>query len=546
MNEGIPTIEYCIYARKSTEPDDKQILSNPSQIAELQSLAKDRNVVKTLEESQSAKIPGRPVFNLMLKDIENGKCRGIIVWHPDRLSRNAVDTGKLIYLLDIGKLLEIVTPGQTFKNTPNDKFMLNLFCSTAKLENDNKGVNVKRGLKTKADMGWLPSGAKPGYTNDPYAEKGNKRIKEDIERFPIIKKAWEFLLTGNHTPPKILDIINNQLGYRTPKKKRIGGNPMSRSQIYTIFHDPFYYGMFEFPVGSGNWHQGRHKTMITQEEFEKAQEILAKNGGGQPRPQIYDFAFTGMIRCGECGAMITAERKTKRQKNGNVHYYVYYHCTKRKNPNCSQGVIEEKELAAQIIVALNGLEIPQDLHEFGLRRMREENEKQAGTTQNLLAKLQKEYKECVATLDGIIDMRARKEIGEDDYKRRIGDAQKEKKRLEELLKDAGGQIDSWVKTADEAFEFVEHAQMKFKNGTWEKKREILLTLGSNLILKDKKLDINMEKTLIPMKTVSHESKKILETVRTAKKPLNKKEIERLYARCPSMLRGWDSNPRPKD
>ena len=46
--------------------------------------------------------------------------------------------------------------------------------------------------------------------------------------------------------------------------------------------------------------------------------------------------------CGECGAMVAAEEKVKRQKNENIHHYVYYHCTKRRNPHCSQKVVEEK------------------------------------------------------------------------------------------------------------------------------------------------------------------------------------------------------------
>ena len=81
--------------------------------------------------------------------------------------------------------------------------------------------------------------------------------------------------------------------------------------------------------------------------------------------------------------------------------------------------------------------------------------------------------------------------------------------------------------------------MKFKTGEWEKKKEILSTLGSNLSLMDKKLSVSLENSLVPMKTVSLLSGDIIARVRTAKNPVNKTEIEQLLARSQSMLRTVD-------
>lgn len=531
-------IKYLHYCRKSSEAEDKQVLSIESQRSENEKVirANALTLVDTIQESCSAKTPfGRPLFENMLKRIEKGDAKGIFIWNPNRLSRNSVDTGRIIYLMDQGKLLEVRTPGQVFYNTPNDKFLLNLFCSQAKLENDNKGVDVKRGLNMKAQKGWLPSGAKPGYMNDPYAEKGSKTIKSDPERFPIIKEAWSMLLTGNHAPAQILKIINGDLGYRSPKKKRIGGKPMLQSQIYTMFRDPFYYGPFEFPVGSGNWCDGQHEKMITEEEFWKAQEILGLKG--RPQPHTYKFAFTGMIHCGACGAMITAEHKRKRQKNGNEHHYIYYHCTKRKDPNCTQGVIEEEKLKDQIIQKLDELEIPEEFHGYAMRWMEKENKKDAQNTGTLFSKIQKEYSECEITIDGLIDMRARKELGEEDYKRRLSEAYKNKARLKGLMTEVEGKMAGSTEAADDTFQFVEHAKDKFKNGTPEKQRGILSALGSNRTIKDKILSIDMEEVLLPMKGLATRVKEIHEKVRTAKNPLNEREIEHLYAGKASLLPG---------
>ena len=242
-----PMNKVVIYARKSSEAEERQALSIDSQINEMNVTAQKMGFehVRVLQESKSAKFPGRPVFNQMLQEIRNDKINTVLVWNPDRLSRNPEDQGAIISLIDSKRLYQVITPTKTFLNNPMDKFMLGFFMMNAKLENDSKGENVKRGLKTKAEKGWLPSGAKPGYMNDKYAEKGNKTIQKDPERFPLILKAWELMSTGIHSPVAILRKMNNEWGYRTIKHKRIGGKPMSRSMIYIVFTDPFYYGEFE-------------------------------------------------------------------------------------------------------------------------------------------------------------------------------------------------------------------------------------------------------------------------------------------------------------
>src|SRR3990167_7422292 len=192
-------LKYCLYARKSSESDERQAMSIDSQLAEMRALATNEglNVVCELQESHSAKDSGRrPVYNKMLAGIANDEYNAVLTWAPDRLSRNAGDLGSVVDLMDQHKLLHIRTYSQTFTNSPNEKFLLMILCSQAKLENDNRSVNVKRGLRAKCEMGYRPGITPLGYINLKYEIKGQKKVVLDPKRAPVIKEMFEKAALG--------------------------------------------------------------------------------------------------------------------------------------------------------------------------------------------------------------------------------------------------------------------------------------------------------------------------------------------------------------
>lgn len=486
---SMSNLQIVTYCRKSSEQEDRQVLSIDSQTRELATLAEERGlgVVKSFTESFSAKDPGRKVFNEMIAFIESGKASGILVWHPDRLSRNPVDTGWLIHLLDQGKLAQIITPANVFQNTPNDKFLFNLLCSQAKLENDNKSINVKRGLKTKVEKGWYPSVAPIGYLNNSHKEKGQRDIVLDPVRAPLIRKMFDLLLSGKR-PLETLSIANSEWGFRTR-----AGNPLARTTMYRILTSPFYYGDFEYPQASGNWHHGSHEPIITEVEYDQVQIRLGRDG--KPRPRTHKFAYTGLLRCGECGAAITAEEKVKRQKNGNVHRYVYYHCTKRIKP-CTQRCTREDNLETQVIKALNDIHIPEDFHQWAMSCLREENEKLSSDRKHILEGYQAAYNASIRKLDKLIDLLTQGLITEDEYSRKRKEAEQERDQVKERLGDVDQAVDRWLEVAEKAFVFARDARLKYENGSAETKAAVLSILGSNLLLKDGQLSVSVQKPLV--------------------------------------------------
>lgn len=351
-------IKYCLYARKSTEQEDKQALSIDSQVNEMQELAERENleIVEIKRESHSSKEVGqRPIYNELINEIKQGKFNGILTWAPDRLSRNAGDLGAVVDLMDQKLLLEIRTYGQKFTNNPNEKFLLMILGSQAKLENDNKMVNVKRGLRARCEMGLWPSVPPTGYLPNPDRKKKCVVILDE-HRSHVIKQMYEKVAYNGWSGRKLFRWLKEEVDFRTKN-----GKHLTLSNIYIILKNTFYYGEFEYPKGSGNWYTGKHTPIITKDLYTQVQRKITNEH--KVRTQRKEFAFTRMITCGLCGSGVTADEKFKTQKNGNVHRYVYYGCTKFNDKNCKCGYIREEDLIEQLANILDTI----SLDEIGMK-----------------------------------------------------------------------------------------------------------------------------------------------------------------------------------
>jgi site-specific DNA recombinase len=344
-------MKYCLYARKSTEAEEKQALSIDSQIKEMKQIAERENltIIEIRKESHSAKESGqRPVFEEIVKDIDTGIFNGIITWAPDRLSRNAGDLGKLVDRMDQKKLVQIKTFGQNFTNSPSDKFLLMILCSQAKLENDNKSINVKRGMRTRCEMGLWPAQPPTGYrkVNDRMAKC---EVEIDPERAGVIRQIFEKISYEKWSVSKVHAWLRYDLNFKTHR-----GFHLSIGNVFKIINNTFYYGRFEFPQGAGIWYEGKHKPIISKELFDETRNSVKSQ---IIKSQGKEFAFTRIMKCGVCGSGITADEKFKKLLNGGVNRYVYYRCTKAKDRNCKNSAINEPELVESLVKMLDTISL---------------------------------------------------------------------------------------------------------------------------------------------------------------------------------------------
>lgn len=477
-----------LYCRKSSEGEDRQMLSIPSQLGELTKLAAklDLNIVKTFTEAKSAKAPGRMAFAEMMVQLHEGKAEGILCWKLDRLARNPVDGGAIIWSVkDVG--IEIITPSQTYSHQNENTLLMYLEFGMAQKFIDDLGKNAKRGMKTKAEMGWYPSLAPIGYKNDPYAKKGLKTISKDDDSFELVKRCFYEILKGKQAS-KVWRLARDQWGFKSKHNR-----PLNHSTFYNVLNNPFYYGEYEWPKNSGNWYQGKHEPMITIEQFDVVQKMLGNKG--RPISRSHTFDLTGLLRCSICGCAITATKKVKLYKRtGRTAEYIYYHCTK-KNPEikCTQPPINEKDLENAIMAKLIALKPPEEFVSWAKRWIKTVHTYESHTEEEVLASQHREIESVEKKLNNLLDLRLSGDLDDSIYKDKKNQLEKEKRRVKKLTDKSENNLTNLRLKVEKAIDIAYGSYLKFKTGNRDSRHEILMSISSNLVLDHKKVRIDLLK-----------------------------------------------------
>lgn len=512
------------------------------------------------------------IFNDMLSRIEKGEANALVCWDIDRLCRNPMDEGKLRWFLQRGVIKIIRTPGRSYY--PEDSgLLMSVQGGVAQDFVQRLSKNVKRGLNGKAMRGWRPSGGPIGYLNVGI-EKGNKTIAPDPERFELVRKMWDLFLTGTYSVSKIRQVATEQWGLTTLPHRKIGGKPPSMSHMYNIFSDPFYYGYFPWKdadTGEETLIKGNHQPMITEKEYRRAQVLLGKKGKIQP--QTREFSFTGLMRCGECESMITAEEKNQlicteckykfayenktacpkcatdisEMTNPTILNYVYYHCTKKKNRDCSQRTIRLESLESQFTEILKEMTIDEDYLKVALDYLRDKETNSGSEERAVRLSLQSSYDACQTRLvnlskEFISSLNSNYELyTPEEFRKQKADLIAERTRLEKQMGGTKEKLDQDLETAERIFNFCAFALKHFNTNDLRKKREIFGTIGSNLVLKDRKLSIERLHPYMLIENEVKAQKMLYEGLEPEKKGYTKRKEAAFAASLPTWLRGQGSN-----
>ncbi|MDO8618154.1 MAG: recombinase family protein [Candidatus Uhrbacteria bacterium] len=380
-------IQYFLYARKSTEDEERQVMSIEAQLTELQEFAKRENIViaKTFIESKSAKKPGREIFNEMMLEVEKSKeSVGLLAWHPDRLARNSIDGGQIIYSIDTEKITSLKFPTFWFEPTPQGLFMLQVAFGQSKYYSDNLSENVKRGIRQKLRRGEWPTKAPFGYINNPKT----RNVEPDPFKSRIIKKTFEEFATGNHT----FQTLSDRLAFWGVVGST--GKPLVKAAIHHILTNKVYLGIISH---KGETYEGTFPALVNSTTFEAAQKILQLRSHPRKKKEGHHFPFTGLFTCAECGASVTAQFA-----HGHGGTYRYYRCTKRLG-HCSQKYISESKLIEQVKEQLQTISLSEEWYTQGLARIKQWEEASKNNHTNFALNLDNKIQALDQKLSMLVD-----------------------------------------------------------------------------------------------------------------------------------------------
>jgi site-specific DNA recombinase len=459
-------MKYIIYARKSTEEDDRQILSIEAQLVELKEFAAKEKleIVASLCEAKTAKEPGRTKFAEMLSFLEQGKAEGILSWNPDRLARNSVDGGKIIHMIDCGLIKSLKFPTFWFEPTPQGLFMLNIAFGQSKYFVDNLRENVKRGLRQKIRNGVWPGWAPVGYLNNPKT----RMIDVDKEKKLKVKQLFELYATGEYTLKSLANWC---------KEKNLRGNlkkEIAISNIQKILQNIFYIGLMKY---HGEIFEGQHEPLISKKLFDKCQEVMSKRGKVQ-EVRKHNFAFLGLLKCASCGCSITGEQ----QKGHN-----YYRCTKKKGLCQEKHYLREEALTDQIKSFIQKVSLSSQDTEKVLAALEAEQEQVKQHAQSEVENFKGQLKQVETKLAKLLDVFLTDALSTEEYAAKKQELLSQKIELQEKITDFETKGLSWLEPARE---FVKSLNQAAKLVVTENKKEMttfLKNIGSNHILQNRQL-----------------------------------------------------------
>lgn len=466
LNEG--TINrYIAYCRKSTDEATKQVQSLETQHRLLSEFIKENNLNCSyfFQEARSAKDENnRPEFNKILELLNNGEADSILVVHIDRLSRNRIETGRLVDLFQKGKLKEIRTLFKRY-NTFEDLYAMDFEFIFSAQYSDRLSQRVKEGNQSKVLKGEFPGLAKIGYLNKDH------KIILDPETAPFIKYAFETFARGGISLHVLTETLYDR-GLRTRNGKKLHVSGLER-----VLKAPFYTGKFYF---NGILYEGSQEPLVSEDLFDQVQKVFAQRSRPRPSVNFDKFPYRGFLKCEVCGCAITATRK----KGHN-----YYYCTNRRNL-CEQHKSYLREDYIESIVGKVFEHITFDkkiaeksleMYLATLKNKQTENEADKQKTLEIIDTL-KEKKEI------LIDLLLNKKIDQEAYDKRFNKVKSEIKDLEKKLsvknvKDLET-LCNYVGTIKETGISMKEV---FYDGDDEVKRELLKSLCWNLTIKDRKV-----------------------------------------------------------
>ena len=520
--------KYILYARKSSESDERQVASTPDQVRAMTRQTRNEpdvyKIKKTFEEQKSGFIPyRREKFDEMIRMLQDGEAQGIITWKMSRLSRNPEESGIIMGMLQRGEIKHIYTADRSYY--PEDNVLMTAFeLAVSNQSSLDTSKDTRRGLSEKVERGWCPHSVLPiGYEHVEYLHPGiDPEILPDPDRFDLFRQGVMHIIEGKMEPMEAYSWLAEQ-GLRTKKTKKRPERILPESTFYRLLGDRFYIGEF---THKGEVYEGKHKHMFTDDEFDRLQSMLGRKD--RTRPKKHFFPFAGLMKCGECGCSIIADPTNKKRSDGSIKRYVHYHCTKKRG-NCDQRTLNVDKLEEQFEELLDRIEIPESFHKWAIEQLRSEHTEEVEQRKLTKDRNRKLLDEVEQKLDRLLDLKLAGDVTDEEYRAKKPSLERDKKDLKKLVDNTHDRQDEWIDIMEKAMDFAQTARVRFAEGDPHTKKEIIFNLGSNFVLYDRIVSLDMDSPLKLVERVAPEVKKVNKRLELSKKTVEQSEVEVLYS-----------------
>ncbi len=477
-------MKYLAYIRKSSEDKKRQIQSIPRQYEWCKKEAERRGFKISLffEDSNSAHKLYRKGFKDMIDTIEESEEPiGIITWKISRLSRNPIDEGVIKYAFIRGKIKHIVARDREYKEHES-QIIMGVDFGQATQFSIELSKDVKEGMNKKVSSGHQPSKAPYGYINDPIGLKGEKKVFVDEKYFNPIQGFLRAYLTGIYSIPELQRKLTEQ-GVLTRS-----GKPFSVSTLYLILKRRFYCGEF---LWNGEIKQGKHKPMISVEEHERIQILLTRLH--KPSQNKYQNYYSGFIICQYCQSTITGYSKTKNNRIKGQTTYHYLKCGKKKAKYCPQIQLTRANVDKQILAILKNLIIPEKIVDFIIKNIEIAISKEQSKSSQCIGQLQRKFNELDSEIETLGRKLIKGVISDEFFTKMNNTLESEQKLISNKIKRHHAGNFKELEKLKKIFLFLDSAPKKFQSGSFELKKLILKTIGSNFTLNNEKVGVELSK-----------------------------------------------------
>ena len=486
-------MKYYAYIRKSSEDKKRQIQSIPKQYEWCKKEAKRRgiNIVNFFEDSSSAHKLNRQGFKDMIFAIEKSKEPiGIITWKISRLARNPIDEGVIKYAFMRKKVIHILARDREYRENEN-QIIMGVDFGQATQYSIELSKDVKEGMDKKVVAGFRPVKAPYGYLNDPIGLKGEKKIFADKKYFKPIQQFLKLFSTGAYTVPELQKKMTKEgILSRTNR-------PFSLSTLYLILKRRFYCGEYYW---RGRIIKGKHRPMISVKEYEKNQQLLGREQ--KISENKYQNYYSGFITCSKCQSSITGYSKVKHNRKKGISVYHYLKCV-NKNKKCLQKPLTRKIIDEQVLLILQGLTLPKSVVGLVLEKLKENHEEEQNHDTKKLQRLKIRMAE-IEQEKVILGEKLVKGIIKDELYTKMNQSLEDEQLVSERKIEEQKQLNEFdLAKAKKLFEFGYYAQKHFHSGSFEIKKLILKTIGSNFFVNDKKLSVELNKGFAIVEKIKH-------------------------------------------